>query len=324
MKLLSRHALAMMFVCIVSAITIMGGAARAQEYPTKPITLVVGFGVGGGADLYARSLASFANDSLGMPMVVVNRPGGSGMIGAKYVKDAPADGYTLLLQPAGTFYIKSSIDGDAAPATSSDFVSLGGIGSLTTALLVPDNSPFDSVRDLVEFAKANPDELRWAHSGRGGVHAMGGFAFLNENEIMVQDVPFNSGGQARAAISGEQVDFGFLGIQLLAGFEGKLRALAVTSDDRDAIYTDVPTMQELDLPQLGVSNPIVVYGPVDLSPDVIDRLRTAVEEIASSDGYQNMVKKTGASGFYMSNDSVSKTVEGISKAVDPVIETVFR
>jgi tripartite-type tricarboxylate transporter receptor subunit TctC len=323
MNTVVKRLLKIALLTLATGAVIWSGAARA-EYPDQPITLIVGFSAGGGTDAYARALANFSQEHLGTPMVVVNKPGAAGMIGAKSAKQARSDGYTLMVLGGGSFHVKSTIDGEKAPATPADFQILGGIGSLTTSLMVPMDSPFKSAADVVKFAKDNPGKLRWAHPGRGSLHAMGGMAFVRANGLKIQDVPFKGGSNARVAISGKQVDFGFVGIQLLAGFEKKLRALAVTSTGRDANYKDVPTMEELGLPQLGIENPMLVYGQKDLPADVVAKLKTAIKDIASSKDYQQMIEKAGADGNYLTPEVAAKRIATISKVVDPIIAEVFK
>ncbi len=308
---------------VAAGAILWAGAARA-EYPTKPITLMVGFSAGGGTDVYARSLASFVHEYLGMPMVVVNKPGAAGMIAAKAAYRARSDGYTLLVAGGGTFLVKAVIDGAKAPVTPSrDFQPLGGIGKLVTALIVPTDSPFKSAKELVDYAKANPGKLRWSHPGRGSLHTLGGMLFLKENGIKTQDVPFKGGSKARVAVAGKQVDFAFMGVQLLAGFEDKLRALGVTDNERDKVYKKVPTFGEQGLPQMGISNPMIVWGKKDLPADVVAKLQKAIASVAGGKGYQKMIQKTGVTGFYFSvADAVAK-MSALDKTVTPITMELF-
>ena len=296
------------------------------EYPERPITLMVGFSAGGGTDVYARSFASFVHEYLDMPMVVVNKPGASGMIAAKAVYDAPADGYTLLLAGGGSLFIKSTIDGDKAPVVPTrELTALGGVGQLVPSLIVPIDSPFKTAKDLVDWAKANPDKrLRYSHSGRGSIHTLAGMLFLKQNGIDGQDVPFKGGSKARNAVAGKQVDFAAIGIQLLAGFESKLHALGVMSNKRDLIYKDVPTFGEQGLPSLGITNPEIIWGHRDLPKDVVAKLEEAIKSVASSKGFQKMIKKTGVTGFYFTPEEANEKMAVIDKLTTPLTIELFR
>ena len=306
-------------LALLTITSIIAGPARA-DYPDKPITLIVGFSAGGGSDTYARALANFLQEPLGVPVAVVNRPGAAGMIAAKAANNARSDGYTLMVHGGGTFYIKATMDGEKAPVTPSDFQPLGGGGKLVSGLIVPKDSPFKSAKELVEYAKANPGKLRWSHPGRGSLHGMAGSLFLKENGVEAQDGPFKGGSNARNAVAGGQVDFGFMGVQLLAGFEEKLHALGVADNERDVIYKDVPTFGEQGLPELGVANTQIVWGKKDLPPEVVTRLEDAIQKVAMSEPYKEMLAKAGLGGFYISTEDCKVIMENFAKVLEPVVK----
>jgi len=308
----------------ISTTILVSGAVQAEEYPTKPVKLMVGWSAGGSTDVYARSLASFVNDYLGMPMVVVNKPGASGMIAGKAAMAARPDGYTLYVQSGGTFVTRMRIDGEKSLVSAyDDFQPLGSIGKVVTGLIVPIDSPFQTAADLVEFAKANPGKLRWANPGRGSLHTLSGRIFLKGNDIQAQDVPFKGGSKARNAVAGKQVDFGFMGISLLAGFGEKLRALGVTDGQRDAIYVDVPTFGEQGLPQMAISSPLIIWGQKDLPAPIVAKLTKAIAEAAQSKGYNKMVRKTGVAGFYSTPEESLVMVKELDEIVTPVVNEFF-
>ncbi|RLB99828.1 MAG: hypothetical protein DRH90_19690 [Deltaproteobacteria bacterium] len=312
-------------VTLVLAVIAGTPTAVKAEYPTRPITLMVGYSAGGSTDMYARAFTSFAHEYLGMPVVVVNKPGATGMIAAKAVFNARPDGYTLLNHSGGGFLIKASIDGDRAPVVPMrDLKVLGGIGQAVTALVVPKDSPFKSAKDLVEYAKAHPDKrLRWSHPGRGSTKNLEGMLFLKQNGIKAQDVPFKGGSKARNAVSAKQVDFSFIAVQLLAGFESKLRALGVMSNERDLIFKDIPTLGEQGLPTLGVTNPMIIWGHRDLPKDVVAKLKEGIKSVTSSKGYKKMTKKMGLSGSYLSPKEAKAMIAVIDKLMAPFIEEMF-
>lgn len=295
------------------------------EYPTRPITLIVGFSAGGSNDMYARAFSSFAHESLGMPIVVVNKPGATGMLAAKSVFDARPDGYTLLFNSGGGFLIKSTIDGDRAPAVPlRDLMPLGSIGEAVTALVVPVNSPFKSANELVDYAKANPDKrMRWSHPGRGSTKNLEGLVFLKKNGINALGVPFKGGSKARNAVAAQQVDFSFVGVQLIAGFESKLRALAVLSDERDIVRKEIPTLDELGLPSLPVSNPMIIWGHKDLPGDVVAKLEEGIKGVASSEQYKKMTMNMGVSGAYASTEKTRAKIAVIDELMTPFVKEMF-
>lgn len=308
-------------LAISTSAMIWSGNVQAQEFPTKPVKLMVGWSAGGSTDVYARALASFAYDSLGMPVVVVNKPGASGMIAGKAALAAPHDGYTLYVQSGGTFVTRMRIDGEKSLVSAyDDFQPLGSVGKVVTGLIVPTDSPFQSAAELVDYARAHPGELRWANPGNGSLHTLSGRIFLEDNGITAQGVPFSGGSKTRNAVAGGQVDFAFMGISLMAGFGDKLRALGVTDSERDAIYEDVPTFGEQGLPQMGISSPLIIWGPKDLPADVVTALVDAIKAAANSKGYQKLVRKTGLVGVYATPEEALAMVHALDEAVTPVIE----
>lgn len=256
------------------------GRAFAADYPRRPINIIIPYKAGGGTDTYARAVAAAAEGTIEVPLVIVNKPGSGGLNGAQSVMGARPDGYTVMLTSGGSFLLSTMTRETEIDALES-FEFVGQVGNLTTSLMVPAASPFQTVQDVIDAAKANPGTLRWAHSGRGGFHHVGGMGFLSRNGLDAQDVPFKGGGPTRAALIGEQADFGFLGIQQLAGFEQELRALAVNADKRDGIMIDVPSFGELGIPFAAVSSPVIMLAPKGTPPEAVAYLEAALQEIAA-------------------------------------------
>jgi tripartite-type tricarboxylate transporter receptor subunit TctC len=290
------------------------------DYPEKPINLVVGFGAGGGVDTFARTFAAAAEESLGVPLVVVNKPGAASANAAKQVIRSRPDGYTIFLTNGSTLAAKVMLMGDGAGMDlSTDLINLGSVGTLVTALMVPANSPFQNSADLVAHAKANPGSLRWSHPGRGSLHMLGGAVFLADNGITAQDVPFKGGGKARNAVAGEQVDFGFMGVQLVSGFEEQLRAIGVTSATRDLVFDAVPTFSEQGLPQMQLSGPIAIYAPAGVPEEVVAKLTEAIAAAAQSDTYLGMAQEAGLSAGYLSAMDADATIATVTEMLAPIV-----
>jgi tripartite-type tricarboxylate transporter receptor subunit TctC len=240
-------------ICIIFITFLYSFSASSSDYPTKPINVMVGYSAGGGTDSYARTLSSFIHEHLGMPFMITNKPGATGMIAAKAVNDAKSDGYRLFVMAPGPFYIKDVLDGDKAKVKPLEvFRTLGTIGVLNTALMVPTDSPFQSAQELVKYSKDNPTKiLRWANTGNASLHSLGGHAFLQANGIKAQTIPHKGGSKARLSVISKQVDYGFIGIQLLAGFDTKMRPLGALGGSRDPNYPNVKTMEELGFTTYG-------------------------------------------------------------------------
>jgi len=200
---------------------------------------------------------------------------------------------------------------------------LGTIGQLVTGLIVPKDSPFKSAADLVKYAKENPGKLKWSHPGRGSLHMLAGAAFLAANNIKTKDIPFKGGSKARNAVSGKQVDFGFMGVQLISGFENKLRALGVCSKERDKATPDIPTFSDQGLPGMDIVGPIMIMGHKDLPEDVKAVLIPAIKKVAESKGYKKLIKKTGTSAFYVDPEQSREKMQVLNKNLAPIVDKVM-
>ncbi len=305
----------------IAAMAVTATASFAADWPKRPINLVVPYKAGGGTDAYARAISAMAENVLDVPVVVVNKPGSGGLNGANAVIGARPDGYTLMMTSGGSFLLSTMTrDTDIDALESFDFVAQ--VGQLQTSLMVPANSPFQTVQDVIDAAKASPGELRWAHSGRGGFHHVGGLGFLASNGIEAQDVPFKGGGPTRAALIGEQADFGFLGVQQLAGFEEQLRALAVNSQERDGIMKEVPAFGELGIPFAAVSSPVIVFAPKGTPAEVIAAMETALEQIAAKPGFAELLASRGTGPAYQSGADAKAILSAMKDDATPLVQSL--
>lgn len=303
------------------SIAIASGASFAGEWPKRPINLVVPYKAGGGTDAYARAISKAAEDILDVPVVVVNKPGSAGLNGANSVVGARPDGYTMMMTSGGSFLLSTlTLDTDIDALESFQFVAQ--VGQLQTSLMVPANSPFQTVQDIIDAAKEDPGSLRWAHSGRGGFHHVGGLGFLANNGLDAQDVPFKGGGPTRAALIGEQADFGFLGVQQLAGFEDQLRALAVNSQERDAVMREVPSFGELGIPFAAVSSPVIVFAPKETPAEIVSAMETALEQIAAKPEFAELLAPRGTGPVYQKGADAKATLSAMKNDAQPLVENL--
>jgi len=309
------------FMILTTFIAVPGYSA---DYPTKPVTLMVGFSPGGGVDTYARALSSFIHESLGQPMIVVNKTGAAGMIAAKYTVDRPADGSVIYITNVGSLTAKALMDGKKAKVDPLvDLQPLGTVGQLVTGLIVPMDSPFKSAEDLVKYAKENPGKLKWSHPGRGSLHMLSGAAFLAANNVDTRDIPFKGGSKARNAVAGKQVDFAFVGIQLMKGFETKMRALGVCTKERDKANPDIPSFGEQGLPVIDFAGPMMVLGHKDLPENVKAALVPAIQKVAESKGYKKLIGNTGTSAFYVDPEQSRKNMQILHDSLAPIVDKVM-
>jgi tripartite-type tricarboxylate transporter receptor subunit TctC len=286
---------------LVGTIAVVGAtAAQAENFPNKPINLVVGYAPGGGTDIYARAVASLVKDRLnGQPIVVVNKPGAGGLVGAKYVADSRADGYTLHLASAGAMYFGSQLRGFPLDPNN-DLVMVSQVGRLLPALVVHKDSPLKTSNDLVAQIKANPGKIRYSTPGRGSTWATAGLAFNMRNDLDSKPVPFKGGSKARAAVIGKQVDYTVIGLHLVRGFEDQIKPLGLIFPERDAYNPDVPTLKEQGVAYTEVFTPMMIFAPAKTPPERVKYLDEALKKITGDPEYDKKMRKAGLPAKYLS------------------------
>ncbi len=297
------------------------GPALAEWTPRRPINAILPYSAGGGTDALARAAAASADGILPVPLVIVNKPGSSGITGATEAAAARPDGSTVMVTSAGSFLLTSMLrETDVNPFDSFDIIAQ--IGNLTPAVIVPAASPFQTVQDLVDAARATPRGLRWAHNGRGGFHQVAGQSFLNRNDLDAQDVPFKGGGPTRAAVIGAQVDFAFVGIQQAAGFENELRVLALVAPERDPIRDDVPTLAELGFDYVAVSSPIVFFAPKGTDPEMVSGMEAALKEITETPQFADLMRERGNVPAFLNGADTEARLRQMQIDTQPVIDAL--
>ncbi|MCV0424180.1 MAG: tripartite tricarboxylate transporter substrate binding protein [Roseibium sp.] len=310
---------------IAFAASLPMAAPALSDYPEKPITILVGFAPGGGNDIYARLIADGLREDLGQPVVVVNKPGAAGSIAAKDAAEADGDGYTLLVTNAGTMISKEIIDGDKSKIDSEkDFIVLGSIGRLETAVMVPTDSQFETVGELIDYAKSNPGSLKWAHAGRGSFQTLGGFTLLETIGVSAKDIPFKGGALARGALIAREVDFTVAGLQSASGYEGEIKPLAVMNNERDPNFEYVQTLSDAGLPDIDWSGPIMVFAPDDIPAEIVDALTTSIEKVALSESYEEATTAAGLSPRYMSPVASENRMHVLRANLVGVIAQIFK
>ena len=268
-------------------------AASAQTFPTKPVRIVVPFGPGGVGDLTARAVASSLSEQWGQGVIIDNRPGAGGVTAADMVAKAPADGYTLFLMSNGTAVTQAVFE--RLPFDSvRDFTPVSTLGFFDIAVVVPENSRFRTLQELVAHAKANPGRLNVGSINVGSTQNLAAELFKSTAGMDVQIVPYNGTPALMAALRGGQLDVGveILGPVLPHLQANTMRVLAVTGENRSIVLPDVPTARESGITGFVASSWNALAAPAGTPPAIIDKLHrdiaTALASAEVRDKLQNL------------------------------------
>ena len=268
--------------------------ARAQDYPTRPIKLVVGFAAGGSTDFMARLLADKLRSPLGQPVVVENRTGANGAIGAEFVAKSAADGYTLYFTTAGVATVYPHLK-PAPYDTLRDFVGVSRVAFNSTMLVVNAATPVRSAQDLAALAREKPGKITIAITGLGSVSHLGAELFQAAAGIKLVEVPYRGAAPAMTDLLGGTLDslFGD-GPTVISQIQaGKIRAIAATSHDRSEIFPDVPTFVEQGFADTVADQWAGVLAPAGTPAGIVARLNAAIAAVMREPEVRARLAQTG-------------------------------
>lgn len=285
---------------VAASAAALSPALAADNYPARAITMVVPFGPGGSADIYARYLAEKLQGKLGQTVVIENRPGAGAVIGTSSVARSTPDGYTLLVM-SNTHTTNETILKDKPYKLLEDFVPVAPINEASLVLVANDKLKANSVQEIIALEKANPGSLDYASSGVGTPYHLAGEYFKSMGGIKSQHVPYKSSGQARTGVVGGEVDYMFDAIATMQAFVtgNKVRAIATTGKERSPILPDVPTVSEAGLPGYTANIWLGIVAPKGTPEAVVQKLNSAVSEITSSDEVKQAWAKDGVAPMVM-------------------------
>ena len=255
--------------------------AYAQSYPTKAVRLIVPFAPGGNVDVTARGIAPRLSEVLGQTVIVENRAGAGGIVGADLVAKSAPDGYTLLMGTNSSFSIAPALYPKVPYNPITDFAPISLVASTPMVLVVRPSSPTKTIKDLITLAKANPGRLMMASGGTGSSNHLVGELFQSLTDVKFTHVPYKGAAPAAVDLLGGRVDllfdqFSTSGQRIKSG---EFRALVVTSKTRAALLPDVPTMAESTVPNFELLNVAGLLAPAGTPIEIIDRLNVAVHKV---------------------------------------------
>jgi tripartite-type tricarboxylate transporter receptor subunit TctC len=271
----------------------LASAASADNFPDKPIRLIVPFGAGGPPDVAARIIGAYLSDHLG-PVVVENHIGAGGTLAARAVATSPADGYTLLAATAGSLAISPQLYKDAGIDPVKQFAAVALVASAPLVIAINPSIPAKSVKELVAYAKANPGKLNYG-AVIGTPPHMCGEMFKHITGANIEFVPYKTAAQATIDVLAGQMNMTFEGTTAIVPHikSGEVRALAVTSPTRIAEIPDVPTMDELGYLGMPPDSWQAIVAPAGTPPDIVAKINKVVNEGLATPELQNKLKQLG-------------------------------
>jgi tripartite-type tricarboxylate transporter receptor subunit TctC len=282
-------------------------AAHGQEYPSKPIRIIVPFAAGGPADIYARFIGQRLQDSLGQSVVVDNRPGAGAIIGTDAVAKSPADGYTLLMM-SNTHTVNESLIPNKPYQLMRDFVPVVPINYSDLVLVVHPSVPANNLAELLQLAKAKPKELNYASSGNGTPYHMAGELFKAMAGVDIVHVPYKGSSGARTDVLGGQVHMMFDAVPTMSDHvrSGKVKAFGTTGEKRSAVLPNVPTMAEAGVPGYDAVIWLGIMAPKNTPRDIVNRLSAEITKITSRPDVREAWAKQGALAMTMTPEEFAR------------------
>ncbi|GAB7543531.1 tripartite tricarboxylate transporter substrate binding protein [Cupriavidus sp. 8B] len=278
--------------------------AAAAAYPTKPLKFVVPYPAGGPLDTVARAIGDKLKDSLGQPVVVENRPGAGGNIGADYVAKQPADGYTIVMGAVATHAINPSLFAKMPYDPVKDFSPITLVADVPNVLVMHPGKAaelhINNVRELVEYARKNPGKLDYASGGNGSAGHLSGELFKSMAKVSMVHIPYNGASPAQLSVLSGQTDMIFDNLASASANikAGKLKAFAVTTATRAAALPELPTIAEagkgLGLEGFDISTWFGVFAPANTPKEIVDRLNHEIVAILKTDDMKAKLARIGA------------------------------
>jgi tripartite-type tricarboxylate transporter receptor subunit TctC len=292
---------------VLAAQAFFAGPSLAQDYPTRPIRIIVPFGAGGPADVAARVLGNAMQESLKQPFVIENRPGAGAVIGTLEAAKSPADGYTLLMM-SNTQTANESLVPQRKYELMRDLVPIAPINFSDLVIVVHPSVPAGNLKEFIALAKSQPGKLNYASSGQGTPYHMAGELFKTMAGIDLVHVPYRNSGEARNGVIGGQVQMMIDAVTTMAPnvSQGQVRALATTGERRSSVLPEVPTVEEAGLGGYEATIWLGLMAPAGTPKPVIDRLNAAVNTAIKRPEIVKLWADQGAAPMSMTPEQFDK------------------
>jgi len=297
----------MIRIAIAALCLLAASGAWAQSYPSRPVKIVVPYGVGGPADIYARFLGARLQEALGQPFVVEDRPGAGSIVGTDAVAKSAPDGYTLLMM-SNTHTVNETLIAKKPFDLMKDLAPITGVNYSDLLMVIHPSVPAGNVKEFIAYAKANPGKLNYASSGNGTPYHMAGELFKAMAGVDLVHIPHKGSDQARASILGGQVQMMFDAVPTMAANAraGKVKALATTGSKRSPVTPEIPTLAEAGVPGYESGIWLGMMAPAGTPRPLLEQLNAAVNKIINSDDVKSGWAKQGAYPMGMSIDQFDK------------------
>ena len=306
-----------LFLCCLA---LSGVSAAAQDYPARPVKIIVPFGAGGPADLYARIVAQHLSDALKQSFVVDDRPGAGAVIGTSEVAKAAPDGYTLLMM-SNTHTVNETILPNKPYKLMRDLVPVAPVNFSDLVMVVHPSVPAKTLTEFIALAKARPGALNYASSGTGTPYHMAGELFKALSGTDIVHIPYRGSGEARNAVIGGHVQMMIDAVTTMAPNveAGQVRALGVSGQSRSSVLPDVPTIAEAGVPGYEATIWLGLMAPKGTPEAIVQKLNAEIEKVLKRDDIKQDWAKQGATPLLMNpaefGDYINKDIEKWAKMI---------
>jgi tripartite-type tricarboxylate transporter receptor subunit TctC len=304
---------ALMLAMTLLAMPCVSSSSHAEDYPSRPVRIIVPFGAGGPADVTARLVGNTLQETLGQPFVVENRTGAGGVIGTETAAKAPPDGYTLLMMSNTQTANESLVPGDQRKyELMRDLLPIAPVNYSDLVIVVHPSVQAKTLAEFIALAKSQPGKLNYASSGQGTPYHMAGELFKTMAGIDVVHVPYRNSGDARTGVISGQVQMMIDAVTTMAPNinAGQVRALATTGTKRSTVLPDVPTANEAGVPGYEATIWLGLMAPAGTPKPIIDKLNAAINTFVKKPEIVELWKKQGAVPMSMTSEEFDKFLRG--------------